>query len=397
MNRILKSTSESNIKNFYMTPILLATLMYNPKLFNGALNDQYIQLQQQQRNYQQPTQPIIPQHQYQTHATSSQPVATSMQSLQSTSFYNNNNNDSRQQQPNTHQERQLNDNKSSIACSSVQASNSNQQLKPKIEPKKVEHVTTSKFYSSKAETVIKPVQNDQPKQPNISPSDSKSKKKIDRPAGATKNQLCTWQANLTSQLLLPSDFTPELISQLTAEGYDVVSGANRKARSRQQSTLVNSINSIVDSSDEDDKEDDVFSHKSKPKEDKIISSKPKSEIRNKIDLQDANDNQSLKRFSQLLDDLIESYEQDLQQISRNKIKNSDDDLDAEIPPEYLLARQLCSDLVQEAFKLNSYSIMNLIRKENLSKLQNLIFFNIKDGLRSFNFNEVSRLNQFNKK
>jgi len=191
-----------------------------------------------------------------------------------------------------------------------------------------------------------------------------------------------------------------LISQLTAEGYDVVSGANRKARSRQQSTLVNSINSIVDSSDEDDKNDDVYSSSKSSKnktEDNQSIFRPVTKLRTennksnpKIDSQDANDNPSFKRFSQMLEDLIDSYEQDIQQINRNKIKknDSDDQEDSDIPPEYLLARQLCSDLVQEAFKLNSYSIMNLIRKETLVKLQNLIYFNIKDGLRSLNFSEV---------
>lgn len=191
-----------------------------------------------------------------------------------------------------------------------------------------------------------------------------------------------------------------MISQLTAEGYDVVSGANRKARSRQQSTLVNSINSIVDSSDEDDKNDDVYSSSKSSKnktEDNQSIFRPVTKLRTennksnpKIDSQDANDNPSFKRFSQMLEDLIDSYEQDIQQINRNKIKknDSDDQEDSDIPPEYLLARQLCSDLVQEAFKLNSYSIMNLIRKETLVKLQNLIYFNIKDGLRSLNFSEV---------
>lgn len=90
--------------------------------------------------------------------------------------------------------------------------------------------------------------------------------------------------------------------------------------------------------------------------------------------------------------MIESYEEDLQQITKNRHKNHIiDEEEAEIPPEYLLSRQLSADLVQEAFKLNSYSIMYLVRKDNLSKLQNLLFFNIKDGLRSLNFsNEVRR-------
>lgn len=63
----------------------------------------------------------------------------------------------------------------------------------------------------------------------------------------------------------------------------------------------------------------------------------------------------------------------------------------EIPSEYLLAKPLCADLVQEAFKTSSYSIMHLTDKSNLNKLQNLLFFNIKDGVRTLNMsNEVSR-------
>jgi hypothetical protein len=174
-------------------------------------------------------------------------------------------------------------------------------------------------------------------------------------------------------------------------------------RTTQCSNMYNNcdnINSIVDSSDEDDKNDDVYSSSKSSKnktEDNQSIFRPVTKLRTennksnpKIDSQDANDNPSFKRFSQMLEDLIDSYEQDLQQINRNKIKknDSDDQEDSDIPPEYLLARQLCSDLVQEAFKLNSYSIMNLIRKETLVKLQNLIYFNIKDGLRSLNFSEV---------
>lgn len=49
---------------------------------------------------------------------------------------------------------------------------------------------------------------------------------------ATSSSLSTWQANLASQLALPDDFTPELISQLASEGYDVVSATGRKPRSR---------------------------------------------------------------------------------------------------------------------------------------------------------------------
>lgn len=123
-----------------------------------------------------------------------------------------------------------------------------------------------------------------------------------------KTQLDTWQADVQSQLLLPQDFTPELIAQLAAEGYDITSGASRKARSRQQSTLANSVNAIEDSSDEDDdKPSDEFreAHFSKPKQSatssQVNSSGSRlSKVAVKYDGEDPNDNPSFKRFSQIL-------------------------------------------------------------------------------------------------
>lgn len=59
--------------------------------------------------------------------------------------------------------------------------------------------------------------------------------------------LSTWQANLASQLALPEDFTPELISQLASEGYDVIAATSRKSRSRaiQQQVRYSSMSSIT--------------------------------------------------------------------------------------------------------------------------------------------------------
>ena len=389
----------------------------------GALNEQYLALQQQ-RGFQQAN----IQQNYQSAATSSQA---------STNYV----------QPNSFNESHNNLASSSVVPSTSLSSNaaSTQFNKPPNEykaaacseprpvhtyernetSKKVDF-SPSKFYSRKptdtqqqieqldlkttvALTRIETPIKNLPGHINSPKKEANSNRKK---AEKSKNLLGTWQANLNSQLTLPSDFTPELISQLASEGYDVVSGASRKARSRQQSTLASSINSIVDSSDEDNKADDEYQfgsgNKSNNKtrhlsgEDKLPS-RPLIKVPVvrlvRYDGQDYNDNPSYKRFNQLLDDLIESYELDLQQISKNRLKkkkdaasnDSDDEssVESEIPSEYLLARQLCADLAQEAFKLSSYSLMCLVRKENLFKLQNLLFFNIKDGLRSLHFiNEV---------
>jgi len=92
-----------------------------------------------------------------------------------------------------------------------------------------------------------------------------------------------------------------------------------------------------------------------------------------------------------IDDLLDSYEDDLDRIARDRSQLNSDILSedqAEIPTEYILAKGVCTDLVQEAFKMNSYSIMHLTPKENLSRLQNLLYFNIRDGVRSLNCVEV---------
>lgn len=109
---------------------------------------------------------------------------------------------------------------------------------------------------------------------------------------------------------------------------------------------------------------------------------------------DPTEHPSFKRFAQLLDDLLDTYESDLQNLA-NRDKSAAGggmlDFGEEIPSEYLLPKQTCSELVQEASKLNSYSILHLIRTDCLFKLQNLLFFNIKDGVRSLHLiNEVRR-------
>jgi len=85
--------------------------------------------------------------------------------------------------------------------------------------------------------------------------------------------------------------------------------------------------------------------------------------------------------------LVDSYEEDLNQITKNRTNSdlADCDEETEIPNEYLLSKHVCADLVQEAFKLNSFSIMHLVRTDNLNKLQNLVYFNIKDGLKTLSF------------
>lgn len=108
---------------------------------------------------------------------------------------------------------------------------------------------------------------------------------------------------------------------------------------------------------------------------------------------DPTEHPSFKRFAQLLDDLLDTYESDLQNLSSRGKSSAGGLLDfgEEIPSEYLLPKQSCSELVQEASKLNSYSILHLIRTDCLFKLQNLLFFNIKDGVRSLHLmNEVQQ-------
>lgn len=170
---------------------------------------------------------------------------------------------------------------------------------------------------------------------------------------------------------LPDDFTPELIEQLAAEGYDIL--GSRRARTSKANVK----------SESSESEDEL---KFKKKNFDKTPSKMML-VRQKKELDQPNEHQSLKRFSQLLEDLLDSFEHDLQQMNINK------DLEQDIPSEYLISRQLCAEMAQEAFKMYTYSSVNLVKKENLLKLQNLICYNIKDGIRSLHImNEVVSLN-----
>ena len=64
------------------------------------------------------------------------------------------------------------------------------------------------------------------------------------------------------------------------------------------------------------------------------------------------------------EDPNEDLEKDESVKSPELVCISDDD--DEIPTEYLLSRQMCNDLAQESFRLNSLSIMNYIDKKNLN-------------------------------
>lgn len=120
---------------------------------------------------------------------------------------------------------------------------------------------------------------------------------------------------------------------------------------------------------------------------KISAQQQRSEM-SKYD--DPTEHPSFKRFAQLLDDLLDTYESDLQNLTACRTNGGGlDSMGEEIPSEYLLPKQTCSELVQEASKLGAYSILHLIRTDCLFKLQNLLFFNIKDGVRSLHLmNEV---------
>lgn len=110
---------------------------------------------------------------------------------------------------------------------------------------------------------------------------------------------------------------------------------------------------------------------------------------------DPTEHPSFKRFTQLLDDLLETYESDLQNLTTSRQCGSLDVNSDEIPSEYLLTKQTCNELMQEASKLASYSILHLLRTDCLFKLQNLLFFNIKDGVRSLHLmNEVIKIFSF---
>lgn len=158
---------------------------------------------------------------------------------------------------------------------------------------------------------------------------------------------------------------------------------------------------LSDDDDDEDKGDQGYQPglKSSAKNTMSVSSGPKSVGTSLLKLStqqqrselmkydDPTEHPSFKRFAQMLDDILDSYESDLQNLAKNG--GNIDSASDEIPSEYLLPKQSCSELVQEAFKLSSYSILHLIRTECLFKLQNLLFFNIKDGVRSLHLmNEV---------
>lgn len=159
------------------------------------------------------------------------------------------------------------------------------------------------------------------------------------------------------------------------------------------------------SDDDDDEEKDVYqpatssktamkSEKKSSEQQSVVRPMPlsinKQAARSELlKYEDPTEHPSFKRFAQMLDDLLESYESELQSMTASR--RNGDNLGDDVPSEYLLPKQTCSELVQEAFKLSSYSILHLIRTDCLFKLQNLLFYNIKDGVRSLHLmNEVSR-------
>ncbi len=354
-------------------PILQTTLLFNPKLYNGALSSIHQQLlsntnpQQIQQQQQQMKQTM--------HQINNESISTS---LSSNLAFN-----------------------GQIPGTSGQPSTS---IASNIKTENKEPIVTSKFYSSKTQTNNEQQQTKQ-QESQLKPS-SGTKVKSERNTNKN-NSLNTWQADIKSQLALPDDFTPELISQLAAEGYDITGFGSRKARARQGSTQHHQ--QLLDSSDEDNEEGAPITFKSKKDQDynstKIIKTSKSTNqqavaneesfrsIRvNRAKLTDVCDDPtehaSFKRFNQILDDLLETFEQDLEQMNRMKLNAQGQQLELdEIPGEYLLTRQTCADLVQEAFKLSTYSIMNAIKKESLLKLQHLLYFNIKDGVRSIQLSD----------
>ncbi len=171
----------------------------------------------------------------------------------------------------------------------------------KQQQQKQEPVIPSKFYPKKPDT-----EQLQQLQQKCSVSVSKldhHQQKQQKQTNRQKNQLDTWQADVQSQLLLPQDFTPELIAQLAAEGYDLTSGASRKARSRQQSTLANSVNAIEDSSDEENEHElSQVTGRSSKQQGTGGSSGGSRLVKGtvKYDGEDPNENPSFKRFNQIL-------------------------------------------------------------------------------------------------
>lgn len=283
-------------------------------------------------------------------------------------------------------------------------------------------VSTNKFYSSKpaAQPPAMPAPN-KPVRSNPASTSSLTK---------TTNQLSTWQADIKSQLDLPEDFTPELIAQLASEGYDIIGAqGGRKPRPRQTALVASATTKRVverkanvnmeelSSSSDEDQMDADYDGLGKKKSDRGVKdefSKPSKTFfrRNDpermsrstedklYDGQDPTENSSFKRFNQLVEEILETYEQDLEQISarRKKDTNGEDagiDIEAndDIPPEYLLNRQVCAEMRQEASKVCSYGLMDSMKKENLVKLQNLLYFNIKDGFKALHLLNEDQENQ----
>lgn len=361
-------------------PILQTTLLFNPKLFNGALSS----IHQQLLTNNPTTNPQLQQQQHMKQAMQQFNNESASTASSSNVPFNN-------QTPGT-------SGQPSASMSSIS----------KTERK--EPIVTSKFYSSKPQTSTEQQQVKQQDAQQFTSqlkSSSGTKPKTERNT-AKSSSLNTWQADIKSQLALPDDFTPELISQLAAEGYDITGFGSRKARARQGSTH-HHHQQLLDSSDEDNEEGTPSTIKTKKDNEynptKIIKTSKSTNqqastnedgfrsIRaNRAKLTDVCDdpteNASYKRFNQILDDLLETFEQDLEQMNRMKLNAQGQQLELdEIPGEYLLTRQTCADLVQEAFKLSTYSIMNAIKKESLLKLQHLLYFNIKDGVRSINLSD----------
>ena len=230
--------------------------------------------------------------------------------------------------------------------------------------------------------------------------DDKSKKKVDR----NKGNLNTWQADLTTQLDLPSDFTPELIAQLASEGYDIISSRKTRTTNTNQALPSNSIqiSKIDDDDDDDDDADDnddevikmgskIIKNKimSKPIAKKIESLSSKREHDKQIALtsidllEHPTEHPSYKKFMQIIDDLFESYDSNF----HKKINLSSLNNDNEMVDDYLINTKLCSELSQEAYKLNTYSLVCFIKRGNLMKLQTILYFNIKDGIKPMDLDE----------
>ena len=241
------------------------------------------------------------------------------------------------------------------------------QITDLIHSPKKELITSSKFYS-KSKVDVEPVHTPvyaETNSRNDSSSKKDSKKRIPEK---------TVSKNLFVTSTLPDDFTPELISQLAADGCDLAGVlTGRKSRNLIKQQLPRKAapeSSSGSSEDEPETNNKIFKSRNEPRS----INNPNNKEKLKVDLSEPNENPSFKRFTQTLEDLVEAYEQDM--IGQS----GDDQIDSDITN--ILTPKICTDLVQEAFKLNSYSIMYLARKEHLIKLQNLLYFSIKDGINS---------------